>query len=176
MTESVVLLGAAASRPEVEYGWIEAGACISPALKDVCRVRGFREKPGLDEAKILLQQGGLWNTFVMVGHVGAFRSLVKSTTDDAIDRFRFWPLWSRKELVVPAPAYDGLRTIDFSRDVLAPNPSRLLTLKLSDSGWTDLGQPDRVIAARQQVHRGLTSESGIHENPNRDARHVSLHA
>lgn len=90
-TDSVMLLGSPANRPEVEYGWIDAGACIGPGQTGVYRVRGFREKPGLDEAKLLLEQGALWNTFVMVGHVGAFHSLVNSTMRDSVERFRLAP-------------------------------------------------------------------------------------
>ena len=35
--------------------------------------------------------------------------------------------------------------VDFSRDVLALQPERLLVIPDSTSGWTDLGNPDRVL-------------------------------
>ena len=42
-------------------------------------------------------------------------------------------------------AFRVYRTIDFSRDVLALQPERLLVIRDSTSGWTDLGNPDRVF-------------------------------
>ena len=42
------------------------------------------------------------------------------------------------------PAYASLDTVDFSRDVLANLPHRLLVLRDRTSGWADLGSPARV--------------------------------
>ena len=42
-------------------------------------------------------------------------------------------------------AYDSLDTVDFSRDVLANLPHRLLVLRDRTSGWADLGSPTRVL-------------------------------
>ena len=41
-------------------------------------------------------------------------------------------------------AYPPLDTVDFSRDVLANLPQRLLVLRDRTSGWADLGSPARV--------------------------------
>jgi hypothetical protein len=35
--------------------------------------------------------------------------------------------------------------VDVSRDVLALQPERFLVIRGSTSGWTDLGNPDRVF-------------------------------
>ena len=42
-------------------------------------------------------------------------------------------------------AYAEVRSVDFSREVLAALPHRLLVVKDGASGWTDLGTPARVI-------------------------------
>ena len=42
-------------------------------------------------------------------------------------------------------AYQLLDTLDFSRDVLANLPHRLLVLRDRTSGWADLGSPARVL-------------------------------
>ena len=42
-------------------------------------------------------------------------------------------------------AYASLETVDFSRDVLANLPHRLLALRDRTSGWADLGSPTRVL-------------------------------
>ena len=69
--DSIVLLGADPSGPEIEYGWIEPGAVAGPNAR-VFHVNGFHEKPPLRMAEYLFRKGCLWNTFVMIGPVGAF--------------------------------------------------------------------------------------------------------
>jgi hypothetical protein len=44
-----------------------------------------------------------------------------------------------------AATYARLPNVDFSRDILAHQANRLLVLRHSGSGWTDLGSPDRVL-------------------------------
>jgi len=70
--ESVVLIGAQPSRPEVEYGWIELGAPVGNESGELCRVREFWEKPSIEAAETLLGEHSAWNTFVMVGRASAF--------------------------------------------------------------------------------------------------------
>ena len=53
--ESVVLIGAQPSRPEVEYGWIELGAPVEDGSGELCHVRRFLEKPSLEIAETLLR-------------------------------------------------------------------------------------------------------------------------
>src|SRR6185436_14902971 len=85
-SDAVVLLGAHADRPETEYGWIDLGRPLRQQ-HDLFEVRAFREKPSFELARNLwLNQGSVWNTFVMVGRVKAFlgmfhNALPKLTTD-----------------------------------------------------------------------------------------------
>ena len=44
------------------------------------------------------------------------------------------------------PAYARLPSVDFSRDILAHQAKKLLVLRDSSSGWTDLGSPKRVLS------------------------------
>jgi mannose-1-phosphate guanylyltransferase len=71
--DSVILVGAQPSRPEVEYGWIEVGESVQGST-DSFRVCGFHEKPSLPLARLLFETGSLWNTLVMVGRVQHFWS------------------------------------------------------------------------------------------------------
>ena len=50
-------------------------------------------------------------------------------------------------------AYRLMPTVDFSREVLAPQPYRLLAVTDTTSGWADLGSPTRVldILARDKI-------------------------
>src|SRR5205823_7443718 len=65
---AVILLGAAPKQPEVEYGWIEPEANTAHRFGgQLMHVKRFWEKPSHQIAQGLLEQGCLWNTFVMVG-------------------------------------------------------------------------------------------------------------
>ena len=57
-------------------------------------------------------------------------------------------------------AYSSLDTVDFSRDVLANLPHRLLVLRDRTSGWADLGSPARVLdtLSRNGIQPGWTGE------------------
>ncbi|HEX3229107.1 MAG TPA: sugar phosphate nucleotidyltransferase, partial [Pyrinomonadaceae bacterium] len=140
-TESVILIGAEPQWPAVDFGWIEpAGLFASSSHAPLLRVSGFWEKPPLATARELMKRGGLWNTFVTVGHASAFLDLLRSTIPDAMARIA--DALARDDL---DDAFLDLDTIDFSMAVLSREPHRLLVIPDAASGWTDLGNPDRVI-------------------------------
>jgi mannose-1-phosphate guanylyltransferase len=140
-SESIILLGAEAHNSEVEYGWIEPGQVIEdlPAAQ-LLRVNRFWEKPSLSQAETLLDAKCLWNTFVMIGTGRAFLDLLNSQIPDVVrhvsDKLAIGDLEA---------AYRGVRTVDFSREVLGQRPDRLLVLRDATSGWADLGSSARVI-------------------------------
>ncbi len=41
--------------------------------------------------------------------------------------------------------YGRVRAVDFSGEVLAPSPHRLMAVRDRESGWADLGNPTRVV-------------------------------
>lgn len=140
-TESVILIGAQPQWPEVGYGWIEpAGLFAGSSHPPLLRVGGFWEKPPLATARELMMRGGLWNTFVTIGHASAFLELLRSTIPEAMVRIA--DALARDDL---DGAYLDLDTIDFSMAVLSREPRRLLVMPDAASGWTDLGNPDRLI-------------------------------
>jgi mannose-1-phosphate guanylyltransferase len=153
--DSIVLVGAKAHSPEVEYGWIELGSTISAASIPLLRVNRFWEKPSLAQAQALLRQGCLWNTFVTVGHAKTFLNLVCSQIPDVV-------LSLSKALAENAleVAYRLMPVVDLSRQVFAPQPHRLLALSDAASGWADLGSPTRVmeILARNKIQPAWLSD------------------
>lgn len=154
--DSVVLLGAPASGPEVEFGWIQLGSSTSDRL---FRVRGFQEKPDLHAAERLYHSGALWNTFVMVGHVQAFLDLawagvpqLTAQLEDALPN-----LLLDGNIYVTQDLYNAIPTTDFSRTVLSPGASRLLVLRLHNMDWHDLGLPDRVVSVVRERNGEIPS-------------------
>jgi mannose-1-phosphate guanylyltransferase len=146
---SVMLLGAAPRGPEVEYGWIEVDASVHGTGGAWSRVRSFSEKPSLPVARGLLARGSLWNTFVMVGHVRGFLEMVNASLADLVGRLRGSRLWAGAEVQVQNSVYDRIPAIDFSREVLAVQTARLLALRMAATGWSDLGNPERVLTVLQ---------------------------
>jgi mannose-1-phosphate guanylyltransferase len=145
-TESLVLIGAEPRWPEVEYGWIEPGAPITnEGQTPLLRVSRFLEKPPLARARELMRTGGLWNTFITVGHASAFLSLLRSTFLDVVVKIADALALNDLE-----GAYRDLDTLDFSKAVLGLEPHRLLVMPDAASGWTDLGNPHRVIGTLVQ--------------------------
>ena len=154
--ESVVLLGAPAKRAEIGYGWIEAEAVPSPHSRDgLLRVKRFWEKPSPPVARDLLDRGCVWNTFVMVGRAQAFLGMVRSGAPELYQAFE--PMRARCSPETDEEAmravYDGIETADFSQSILSANPERLRVLCLGDVGWSDLGEPGRVM--------GVLAETGV---------------
>lgn len=150
--DRVFLVGAEASAPEMDYGWIQTGAPlggVSTGRTSVREVAHFWEKPSLEQATDLLRRRCLWNTFITVGRVDAFEALIQATRPDfwaAFDALRHLKS-PRDEAQVSEELYADIAPSDFSRDVLSSQAARLGVVTLSRSaGWTDLGQPGRVLA------------------------------
>jgi mannose-1-phosphate guanylyltransferase len=151
-TRRVVLVGARATAPETDFGWIEPGqelpgrARWSPSVGRVHEVTRFIEKPSAEVAARLFDGGAWWNTFISIGRASAFTDLLRAAVPQ---------IWEPFEAVAHAPLprhteltrllYATLPSSDFSRDVLMGQPHRLSVVGPLDAGWTDLGQPHRVL-------------------------------
>lgn len=145
---SIILLGADAHAPEIEYGWIEPGQAVVEALPtQLHHVSRFWEKPSQAHAQTLLRAGCLWNTFVTIGRAGAFQDLLNSQIPDVARQVS-----SALAAGDLDTAYRGVRAVDFSREVLTPRADRLLVLRDAASGWADLGNPSRVVDTLVRNH------------------------
>ncbi len=150
--EMVVLLGVEPRDAETEYGWIEPRPSDEPVIAPICR---FWEKPSPALARVLLQRGCLWNSFVMVGWAGAFLELAATTVPDIV--LALAPvdaaLGTRTEAVALERAYSMLSTVGFAEAVLARAADRLSVMRVKDVGWCDLGNPRRAAeSARRRGH------------------------
>jgi mannose-1-phosphate guanylyltransferase len=158
--ESVVRLGIAPERPEVEYGWIEpAELLLGEWPWPVYRVRRFWEKPPLPVARRLEQAGSLWNSFVLVAQPSTLAGMIRRATPELHDAFA--PMRARLGTPWEADAaravYARLSSFDLSRHVLQSSAGGLAVLPVSGVGWSDLGDPARVSAIREQIGGGLVS-------------------
>lgn len=144
----LVLLGAAPTQPEIDYGWIEMGDELGQAQgARLYQVLQFWEKPSLALAQILWCQGYVWNTMVVVGRAGVLGSLFALLTPTLVDAFQ--PLrrvlGTPREADVLAEVYATLPAVDFSQAILPPSAHRLAVLPMEGVYWSDWGDPRRLL-------------------------------
>ena len=95
-----------------------------------------------------MRHGCLWNSFVMVGSVGAFINMIQHTLPNLLECFE-----SICATTDPGMEEKGLRSLylkvpatNFSDEVLAARPSDLVVIRARGLGWSDLGEPGRVLS------------------------------
>jgi mannose-1-phosphate guanylyltransferase len=147
--ELITLLGIKPDKPEVEYGWIEPHSSLFGHLpRGITRVERFWEKPTALVARRLLERGCLWNSFVMVGRVDAFLEMTRRALPELYESFSAAAdsLGTAAESFVLDELYAQTVASNFSHEVLALRPEDLSVMQVSDVGWTDLGEPQRVFS------------------------------
>jgi mannose-1-phosphate guanylyltransferase len=146
--DSIYLLGIQPDEPDTELGYILPAQRARDRAVGVLR---FIEKPTAVRARSLLEQGALWNAFIMAGTVGALLRLFDARYDSAIAAMR------GADTTSIALLYDRLREVDFSRDVLQGNESMLKVLAVPNCGWTDLGTPKRIGMTLERILEAETT-------------------
>ena len=143
----VILIGIEPEGPEESYGWIEPGAPLAAhSINSIAAVKRFWEKPSRRVASRLMLRGCLWNSFVMVGCVGAFLNVMQHTLPSLMTRFEsISGMLDRKMAETQlSDLYLNIPSISFSHEVLVACPSDLAVIRAGGLGWTDLGEPERV--------------------------------
>ena len=156
---TVMLLGITPTTPETEYGWIEPQPSIlASAQKSITRVRKFWEKPSLNLATSLMQRGCLWNSFVMVGCVDALLKMTRAAMPELYTALAaITPTFeTANEHKALAALYSSIDDSNFSHQVLAVRPEDLMVMRVGEVGWSDLGEPNRVLSTLARI--GVQSE------------------
>lgn len=168
--DTLILLGASAEYPEVEYGWIEPSQRLDCRFtKSLLRVNRFWEKPASHVARALLARGCLWNTFVMIGRASAFFQMLKTAVPGMVRVLAAArPRPGTGAALNADEAYASLTPGDFSKQVLSVSTEQLAVLRLGNVGWSDLGTPERVMFAMTRsglsVHRRAAPQNENLEN------------
>lgn len=145
-SQAIILLGLEAEKPETAYGWIEpAESVFGEVAGAVSRVARFWEKPSFEAAGELLKKGCLWNSFVMVGAVEAFLSAVKRAQPELFAAFAEISVGAVTEANQINALYQQLSEVNFSHEVLEKSVGSLYVLRVGGVGWSDLGEPQRVL-------------------------------
>jgi mannose-1-phosphate guanylyltransferase len=155
------LLGVEPNAADSELGYILPALNARGTAADIV---GFTEKPALEYAQELVALGALWNLFILVGTVSSLLELFE-------EDYAYAVVQMREALKQQAAGdeeyldrwYESVTPIDFSRDVLEVQATRLKVLRVPRCGWTDLGTPQRVVATVRDLSRipsPVRSESG----------------
>ncbi len=150
----ITLLGITPSSPETEYGWIEPQKSILGSMElSITRVSRFWEKPDADLARMLLDKGCLWNSFVIVGRVDALLRMTRRALPNTYSQFA--STMSTFETATAREAlhrlYSKIQESNFSKEVLAARAEDLMVMRVGDVGWTDLGEPARVLSTLARI-------------------------
>jgi mannose-1-phosphate guanylyltransferase len=165
--EWIVLLGATATSPETDYGWIEPGPRMRTGTRAcVYRVRRFVETPSDDEARSLFAAGCLWNTFVFVCDVATLIAPGQECVPDVHERLARIPasVGTERERWTIRQTYALAPTANFARAVLQKSSRLLAVSEMAGLTWCDLGTPERVMRTMAML--------GI--DPRRPGPHVSI--
>jgi mannose-1-phosphate guanylyltransferase len=146
--DSIYLLGIQPDDADTELGYILPAQRSREQPVGVLR---FIEKPTVARARSLLEQGALWNAFIMAGTAAALLRLFDARYDSTIASMR-----SADDAGL-ASLYAGLRDVDFSRDVLQGNEAMLKVLAVPNCGWTDLGTPKRIGLTLERILEAETT-------------------
>ena len=167
---AVLIMGIEPDAPDTELGYIVPTECFrrSPA-----KIHQFAEKPTLEHACDLVDRGALWNMFIVVATGRAVIALFeKNFAATILQMLTVVRRAYNATLAIESSIrlYRRLPSIDFSRDILAGQESRLRVLRVPNCGWTDLGTPQRVEKTLQL----LPIESLTQARASMDATCVNL--
>ena len=151
----VALLGIEADEPDPELGYIVSHASGHPRLR---RVRRFVEKPPLDEACRLVNQGALWNSFIVVCRAASLIELLLQCCPDIVQALRAIKSHDDAALL---QLYRELPVIDFSRHIATGQEHRLAVMAVPRCGWNDLGTPHRLAQTLARQPRRIASNGAL---------------
>jgi len=149
----IVCLGIEPEEPDAELGYIVPQAQVEGGTYRVVR---FVEKPSPAQARQLIDEGALWNAFIVAAKVRALLSLFEERIPEIVSEMRavvHRDLDQPHEATAAIDLYSRLPTLDFSRHILQGEEHRLRVRPVPQCGWSDLGTPKGVGEALQRKGR-----------------------
>ena len=154
----LVLLGITPDGPEVDYCWIEMGERIAQYFQ-LFRIKRFWQKPSAKLATNLWHSGCLWNSFIMVGRISTILDLLIRALPELYTPFASIKseIGAISEVEALERVYIDMPSINLSEEVLARCPELLTVLPVNGVRWSNLGEPDRLIAVLRDAGLRLGS-------------------
>ena len=159
----VALLGIMADEADESLGYIVTRASSHPRLHAVHR---FIEKPEVEEARRLVNEGALWNSFIIACRVESLIAMLLHACPDAVLALQAVDLRDQDRLL---HVYRTLPAVDFSRQVVPGQEHRIAVRAVGSCGWSDLGTPDRLAKTLSRQPRLQTVDATMpHDTPPMD--------
>ena len=155
----ILLLGVEPQEADPELGYILPGPGKGSTDRPIER---FVEKPAVGIARELIEHGGLWNTFIIAADAQALLELFERRCPDIVAEMGALirrGVESERYRDALRELYDALPELDFSRHILSGQEPKLRMLAVPPCGWSDLGTPQRVVAALQSLSPRIKSAS-----------------
>lgn len=142
--ENIVVLGITPSRPEIGYGYIEAGDRLDAST---LRVRRFTEKPNLERAEEFVAAGNyFWNSGIFLATARTFANAVREHLPETAPYLEqiAAAFGTEKFTATFAALYPKCENISVDYAVLEPRSAKgehhsNLCCIPADFGWNDLG-------------------------------------
>jgi mannose-1-phosphate guanylyltransferase len=159
--QRLVTIGIRPTGPETGYGYLEQGEeRFFVEGEAVFAVRSIREKPSLEQARTLLQEGGfLWNSGMFIWKTSAILEAIAQFLPDIytglleIDA----ALGTPREKEAIEAAYRGFRSISIDYGVMEMATDTLLIP--GDFGWSDVGSWDALWEVSEKDDAGNVARS-----------------
>lgn len=148
----MVAFGISPTRPETGYGYIRTGEPLPPGH----RIARFVEKPDRASAERFLAEGGyLWNGGIFAFRAGAFLAELEMHRPEMAQQVEQAWKGARREgwRIHPATGpFAGIagESVDYA---VMENTARAAVVS-ADMGWSDIGNWDALLAARQADGEG----------------------
>ena len=159
--DHVMLLAAEPDRAATDYGWIVPRGADASIARPIER---FAEKPDRKTAAQLFADGAAWSTMMMLGTARGLLAMLERHVPALVRMFLFHAALpgGEKEHFLER-AYDALRPLDLSADILE-NDDRLMMLTLPrEAGWSDLGTEERMLRWIDHREGQTMPPSGVHK-------------
>jgi mannose-1-phosphate guanylyltransferase len=155
----LILLGIDPQEADTELGYIVPGSVYEARPHTV---REFIEKPDAATARLAIERGGLWNSFIFAVRarvlLAMFQEVIPELLMELADTQQRIASGSASQADL-AVLYERLPRLDFSQDVIQRCPQRLRLLRVPACGWSDLGTPRRVADVLRK--RCLTTSAAM---------------
>ncbi|HEY2482333.1 MAG TPA: sugar phosphate nucleotidyltransferase [Caulobacteraceae bacterium] len=141
---AIVTFGVKPSRPSEAYGHIQPGPRLTGEVRQASR---FVEKPRLEEAQALTDQGWLWNSGNFVFAAGTMLAELETLTPDALIAARRARNEARRLGDHLALGEAFLAAPNIAIDIAVMEKTSRAAVLPVDYAWSDLGAWDAVLEA-----------------------------
>jgi len=163
--QRMVLLTVPPQSRERDYGWVLPGALFPhPGGFTVREVRRFVEKPLDVQLAEVAQEGGQWNTLVLIANVQTLWEAGRQCIPEVVMPLEKHAggIGTSSEQQILMNLYRTMPTRNFSSDLLSLIPQQLTMMELTGVYWSDWGRPERIQETMafmgRNVHSGQRGE------------------